>query len=109
MKKITLNYDDISRRLVQHVIPDYGLSRDSSVITRRGEQIKQEYPILNSWPSITLGEAEMYREDLSHNDVRIGKLTLPDFLTLLFDPQCRAEWDSFISDHAAAGSKTPER
>jgi len=102
MKKITLNYDDISPRLVQHVIPDYGLSRDSSVIARRGEQIKQEYPTLYSWPSTTLGEAEMYREDIGRKDRRIVGLSLPDFLTLLFDPRSRAEWDSFISKYSTA-------
>lgn len=102
MKKITLNYDDISPRLVQHVIPDYGLSRDSSLIERRGEQIKQEYPNLYSWPSITLGEAEMYREDIGRKDRRIVGLSLPDFLTLLFDPRSRAEWDSFISKYSTA-------
>jgi hypothetical protein len=98
--KHTLNYEDISLRLVQTVIPDYGLHGDSNAITQRGEEIKQKNSILTSWPSTILGEAEMYREDLSRKDPRIVGLSLPDFLTLLFDPRSRAEWDSFISKHS---------
>jgi hypothetical protein len=99
-----LKYDAISLRLIQSVIPDYRSHGDSNAITLRGVAIKQKHSILNSWQSITLGEAEMFREDLSLKDVRIAGLSMPDFLTLLFDSRSRAEWDKFISANSFASS-----
>lgn len=104
------DYDNISKRLIKAVIPDYGLHTDSILLTQRGEEIKKVFSLLGSWPSITLAEAELYRDDLSQQDIRIGRLTMPDFLTLLFDPYSRSEWDDFILKHAdrAGNNSGPE-
>lgn len=104
------DYNNISKRLIKAVIPDYGLHTDSILLTRRGEEIKKVFSLLSSWPSITLAEAELYRDDLSQQDIRIGRLTMPDFLTLLFDPYSRAQWDDFILKHAdrAGNNSCPE-
>ncbi|HFJ3371416.1 TPA: hypothetical protein ACGT6A_004851 [Salmonella enterica] len=104
------DYNNISKRLIKAVIPDYGLHTDSILLTRRGEEIKKVFSLLSSWPSITLAEAELYRDDLSQQDIRIGRLTMPDFLTLLFDPYSRSEWDDFILKHAdrAGNNSCPE-
>lgn len=104
------DYNNISKRLIKAVIPDYGLHTDSILLTRRGEEIKKVFSLLSSWPSITLAEAELYRDDLSQQDIRIGRLTMPDFLTLLFDPYSRAQWDDFILKHAdpAGNNSGPE-
>ncbi|ECF8076625.1 hypothetical protein CWU58_26720 [Salmonella enterica] len=104
------DYNNISKRLIKAVIPDYGLHTDSILLTRRGEEIKKVFSLLSSWPSITLAEAELYRDDLSQQDIRIGRLTMPDFLTLLFDPYSRSEWDDFILKHAdrAGNNSGPE-
>lgn len=104
------DYNNISKRLIKAVIPDYGLHTDSILLTRRGEEIKKVFSLLGSWPSITLAEAELYRDDLSQQDIRIGRLTMPDFLTLLFDPYSRSEWDDFILEHAdrAGNNSCPE-
>ncbi|EEL8988053.1 hypothetical protein G7198_004546, partial [Salmonella enterica] len=101
---------NISKRLIKAVIPDYGLHTDSILLTRRGEEIKKVFSLLGYWPSITLAEAELYRDDLSQQDIRIGRLTMPDFLTLLFDPYSRSEWDDFILKHAerAGNNSCPE-
>lgn len=104
------DYNNISKRLIKAVIPDYGLHTDSILLTRRGEEIKKVFSLPGSWPSITLAEAELYRDDLSQQDIRIGRLTMPDFLTLLFDPYSRSEWDDFILKHAdrAGNNSGPE-
>lgn len=110
MQPFSLNYENISRRLTETVIPDYGRRMDSTRLKLRGEEIKRKFRVLDSWPSVRLAEAELYREDVSQQDIRISRLSVPDFLTLLFDPYNRAQWDDFILKHAdrAGNNSGPE-
>lgn len=87
---------DAVRGLAEMVIPDYGLRTDSQKLLRRGNEIKRLFPALDGWPVTTLAEAEMYQEDAGCTDERIRSLALTEFLTLLFNPRCRAEWDQYI-------------
>ncbi|EAC0788651.1 hypothetical protein E2Q21_24890 [Salmonella enterica subsp. enterica serovar Java] len=106
MQPFSLNYENISRRLTETVIPDYGRRMDSTRLKQRGEEIKRKFSVLNSWPPVRLAEAELYREDVSQQDIRISRLSVPDFLTLLFDPYSRAQWDDFILKHADQAGNT---
>lgn len=85
-------YEKIDSRLIIAVIPDYGLNMDSQILHRRGKEIKYLFPELSAWSETTLAEAEMYQEHSGNIDRRIQKLSLKEFLTLLFNPLCRAEW-----------------
>lgn len=86
------HYKAIDTRLVDTLIPDYGLHMDSQILHRRGKKIKSLFPALHDWPETTLAEAEMYLEGARKIDKRIGMLTLPQFLILLFNPECRVNW-----------------
>lgn len=109
MQPFSLNYENISRRLTEIVIPDYRRRMDCTRLKQRGEEIKRKFSLLGSWPLITLAEAELYRDDLSQQDIRIVRLTMPDFLTLLFDPYSRSEWDDFILNMLTGQGITPVR
>lgn len=106
MDMFSPDYNNISKRLIKAVIPDYGLHTDRIFLTKRGEEIKKVFPLLRSWPSVTLAEAELYRDDLSQQDICTGRLTMPDFLTLLFDPRSRSEWDDFVLKNAGQAENT---
>ncbi|EBA8673718.1 hypothetical protein B6171_003660 [Salmonella enterica subsp. enterica serovar Miami] len=106
MNLFSLNYENISRRLTETVIPDYGRLMDNTRLKQRGEEIKRKFSVLDSWPPVRLAEAELYREDVSRQDIRISRLSVPDFLTLLFDPYSRAQWDDFILKHADQAGNT---
>ncbi|MDL1250234.1 hypothetical protein PST86_14650 [Yersinia pestis] len=89
------HYKDIETRLVQTLLPDYGLHMDSQILLRRGKEIKNIFPALDDWPDTTLAEAEMYQEDAKKIDKRIEMLTLHQFLILLFNPECRVNWGAW--------------
>lgn len=52
MQSFSLNYENISRRLTETVIPDYGRRMDSTRLKQRGEEIKRKFSVLGSLPSI---------------------------------------------------------
>lgn len=54
------DYNNISKRLIKAVIPDYGLHTDSIFLTRRGEEIKKVFSLLGSWPSQP--ESPLYKQ-----------------------------------------------
>lgn len=45
-------------------------------------------------------------QPFSLNYENISRLSVPDFLTLLFDPYSRAQWDDFILKHADQAGNT---
>lgn len=94
MDYVLPHYQEINTR-VETLIPDYGLHMDSQILYRRGKEIKNIFPALDEWPETTLAEAEMYQEDAKKIDQRIEKLTLHQFLILLFNPECRANWGAW--------------
>lgn len=53
MNLFSLNYENISRRLTETVIPDYGRRMDSSRLKQRGEEIKRKFRVLDSWPPVS--------------------------------------------------------
>lgn len=96
MKYSLPEYQTINSR-AEMLIPDYGLHTDSQRLCCRGKEIKNLYPVLQDWPETMLAEAEMYQEDAGKIDKRIQSLTLPQFLTLLFNPECRVNWGMAIT------------
>lgn len=95
MDYVLPHYQEINTRLVETLIPDYGLHMDSQILHRRGKEIKNIFPALEDWPETRLAEAEMYQEDARKIDQRIGVLTLHQFLILLFNSECRAHWGAW--------------
>lgn len=80
----------LDTRLVQAVIPDYGLHMDSSHLVSRGDELKKLFPSLVSWPSVTLAEAEVHQDVLVNMSRNMNRdsavLPLPIFLENLFSP-----------------------
>lgn len=93
MKKYALpEYSSINKKLIDTLIPDYGLHMTTTRnLTTRGDELKQLYPSLNSWPSYILAEAEIHQEVLVRMHREMPTLPLPSFLEELFAPHIFAE------------------